>query len=248
MPGKRMAGILAAAAFIILAIYLVPDDKGGETMKTASSDRVTVTNLTENSGTDRLTLDIQIPRLSGFKDKGFEKDLNLRIKARVDTARDAAEEAADEFWRQAREEDYEPWPYTFYAEYEVKSDEAILSLRVTTLLYTGGTGMPQTVYYNVDIMKNELITLSGLFKNEDYIQIINSVILDEMDKDIERYIYLDEFPGVSKHTKFFISEGKLYIGFAKYEIASGMTGEPEFLIPAERIRGILKKEYAGLFK
>ncbi len=247
MPGKRLAVILAAAADIILAVCLISAGPGGEAEE-PFSERIAVTVITENSGTDKLTLDIQVPVISGLEDKQFEEVLNKKIKDQIDTARAAAEEAADRLWRQAEEEDFEPWPYIFFAEFEVKSAEVILSLKVTALLYDGGPGMPQTEYYNVDIKKNKLITLSDLFKNEDYKEIIDSAILCEMAKDIERYVPPGEFPGVSKHTKFFICEGKLHITFAKYEVASGMTGEPEFLIPPADIRRLLKGEYRNILK
>lgn len=247
MPEKRAAAPLAAA-FVIFAVFLILIVTGGEAGKKAVSERVIITVLTVNSGTDRLTLDIQIPRVSGLEDTVFEKELNRKIRMQVDKARSEAEKTADEFWRQAREEKYEPWSYVFYSEYEVKSADAIFSLKVTTLLYTGGPGMPQTVYYNVDTSKNKLISLSDLFRNDDYIPIINLVILGEMDKDIERYVPPGEFPGVSHDTKFFIKDGKLYIAFAKYEVASGMTGEPEFLIPTEVIRSLIRKEYRNVLK
>lgn len=240
-----MAITLAAAADVILAACLLFASPGGKAEE-PFQQRITITNLTENSGTDKLTLDIQTPVLSGFDDKAFERGLNRKIKTQIDTARKEAEADTEEFWRQAEKDGYEPWPFIFFSEYEIKSDGVIFSLRVTTLLYTGGTGMPHTVYYNADTRKNRLILLSDLFRNGDYKEIINSVILNEMDKDIERYVPPGEFPGVSSRTKFFISEGKLYITFAKYEVASGMTGEPEFMIPTEKIRGILKKEYKAI--
>lgn len=248
MGRKYMAGILAAAAVILLFAGLLLKGENGEAEKAAASDTVAVTVLTVNSGTDKLTVDIQRPVVSGFSDAELEKDLNRKIEAQIDTARRAAEEAAEEFWRRAEEENYEPWPYIFYAGYKIKSAGAILSLKVTTLLYTGGPGMPQTIYYNVDTRKNELINLSDLFVNEDYVQIINSAVAGEMAKDIERYVPPGEFPGVSRRTKFFISDGKLYIAFAKYEVASGLSGEPEFLIPTEAIRGLIKDEYLGIIK
>ncbi len=247
MHGKRIAIVLAAAADVILAVCLISASRDGEA-EAAFSGRISVTGITENSGTDKLTLDMQTPVVSGLGDKGFERDLNGKIKTQIDSARAAAEKAADEFWRQTEKEGFEPWPYIFYAEYEVKSAGAILSLKVTTFLYTGGPGMPQTIYYNADTEKNKLIALSGLFNSKGYKHVINSIILEAMAKDIERYVPPEEFPGVSRNTKFFISEGKLYIAFAKYEVASGMTGEPEFLIPTEAIRSLLKDEYSGILK
>lgn len=243
-----MAGIFVAAAFILLFAGLLLSYKGKEAEKAAVPNAVAVTNIAENSGTDKLTVDIQRPVISGLGDAELQDSLNHSIEVQIETALKTAEEAADEFWRQAGEQGFEPWPYTFYAGYKLKSASSVLSLIVTTYLYDGGMGMPHTVCYNVDAEKNKMITLADLFNDDTYRQTINAVIIDEMDKDIERYVSPDEFAGVSEHTKFFISEGKLYIMFAKYEVASGMTGEPEFLIPTEEIRGLIKDEYLGIIK
>ncbi len=238
----KAAAVAMAAVWIVTAVCLL---SGGE--RETPQGGITVTEKNINSGSEKLTIDIRLPVVSGFRDPGFERSLNAMIETQVFSALRSAEKAADEFWSDFKARGYEPWPYTFYAEYDVMSAEGIFSLRVTTLLYTGGPGMPETVCYNADTEKNALLTLGDLFKNEAYKKKINAVIMGEMSKDPDRYLGDEPFSGVSGKTKFFVREGKLYITFAKYEVASGMTGEPEFLIPTEVIRGVLRREYRGIF-
>ncbi len=240
----KAAAVAMAAVWIVIAACLLSDGDGQE----APSGSITITEKMHNSGSEKLTIDIAMPQVCGFGDADFERALNGMIERQVTGALGRAKEAADYFWQVARDEGYEPWPYIFFAEYEVKCNKGILSLKVTTLLETGGPGMPQTEYYNTDIAKSRLITLGDLFKSEAYKEKINAVIEAEMAKNPARYLGDEPFFGVTDNTKFFISGGKLYIAFAKYEVASGMTGEPEFLIPAEVIRGLLKKEYRVLLK
>jgi len=208
---------------------------------------ITITEETVNHGSESLTTDICRPIISGFADTQFEQTLNDGIDKQIRIAADEAENDAGTFWEETKAGGYEPWAYVFYAGYETKSICDILSLKVTTFLNTGGPGMPYSVYYNADIKGSKLICLDDLFlKDSAYKEIIDSIILKEMNKDCERYFV--DFTGITKDTQFFIFEGKLYIAFAKYEIASGMTGEPKFLILTEEIRDMLVPEYAGLFK
>ncbi|MGI5849692.1 MAG: RsiV family protein [Christensenellales bacterium] len=209
---------------------------------------IEIAEETENYGAEYLTTDISKPIVSGLSNVQFEKSLNDSIAGQISAAHNAAKEAAALFWQQAESQGYTPWAYVFYANYSVKSADRILSLKVMTLLDTGGPGLPSTAYYNIDIQKNKLIALSDLFSDDTYKEIINTIITNEMAKDTDRYFAADSFTGVSNKTAFFICEGKLYIAFAKYQIASGMTGEPSFLIPNELILNIIAPEYMGLFK
>jgi hypothetical protein len=117
-------------------------------------------------------------------------------------------------------------------------------MRVTAVLDNGGVGLPHTVYYNVDITKRRWLSLDGLFKLDTYRKVLDEYIRKQMDGD-ERFLP-EEFMGVSHRTMFFIKDGRLYIAFAKYEIADGMAGETVFEMPPELLRGLVKPEYAGL--
>ena len=49
------------------------------------------------------------------------------------------------------------------------------------------------------------------------------------------------FKEISKDQKFFINDdGNIVICFDKYEIAPGATGSPEFVIPNDVVKDILK--------
>lgn len=212
-------------------------------------ETVYMTEETVNYGKEYLTVDICIPIVSGLRDTGFERELNYRIKNQVMNAAEAAEQAARIFWQETKAQGYEPWPFIFYAGYQVKSKHKILSLKVTTLLDNGGPGMPHTVYYNVDIKNNKRITLRDLFIEDfSFLERIDSVIETEMRKDKERYFGTGEYIGISEDARFFIQNGQLYITFAKYEVASGMTGEPEFMIPTTIIKDIIVPEYKNIFE
>lgn len=190
----------------------------------------------ENRGVGNVVFDIQYPHIQGFDDEAFEQRLNKRIFMQVENAK------ADAFYQAKRDED---WVFVLRVFDEVKCKRGILSVRVTNDLDNGGTGFPHTVYYNADMQKSAYLTLDDLFVSKEYRKVINHLISVKIEKD-EHY-FAEEFKGVSECTSFFISDRQLHIAFAKYEIASGMTGEPDFAIPTILIRRWLRPEYALLF-
>jgi|GEM_PF-2373638 len=190
----------------------------------------------ENRGVGNVVFDIQYPVLQGFGNKVFEQRLNKRIFMQVENAK------ADAFYQSKRDED---WVYVLRVYDEVKCKRGILSVRVTDDLDNGGTGFPHTVYYNADIENNDCLTLDDLFLSEDYRGVIDNYISRQIEND--DHYFPEEFMGVSECTSFFIFERQLNVAFAKYEIASGMTGEPAFAIPTTLIRRWLRPEYAPYF-
>lgn len=219
-----------------------------QNQKYSMGETVYITEETVQYGKECLTVDICMPVVSGLSDAQFERSLNYRIRNQIMNASQTAKQDAEIFWQETKAKGYEPWPFIFCAGYEVQCKQKVLSLKVTTLLDNGGPGMPHTVYYNVDIKNNKRITLSDLFVEESpFLERIDGVIEAEMRKDIERYFGEGEYIGISKNAEFFINNGELYIAFAKYEVASGMTGEPNFLIPTDVIQDIIAPEYADWF-
>lgn len=195
-----------------------------------------VSETLENRGVGNVVFDIQYPKVCGFDDHTFEDSLNERILVQVENA------MADAFSQAERDK---KWVFVLRVDDEVKCQRGILSLRITDDLNNGGTGFPHTVYYNTDIHKSRFLTLDDLFVSREYQALIDRYIRERIQYD-EHY-FVDEFMGVATDTSFFISKGQLHIAYAKYEIASGMTGEPDFAIPTLLIRKGLRPEYAPLF-
>ena len=96
-----------------------------------------------------------------------------------------------------------------------------------------------------------MITLSSLFKDDSYIDIISDNVKSQMEEEmksdkykfywVERDNYaIDPFEKILKEQAFYInSEGKLVISFDKYEVAPGYMGTPEFIIPTEILSDVL---------
>ena len=239
----RKAGVVIAAAawlvFLLVGVNGWLKELGAAEEPEAYN--VTVIGENTNYGNDYLTVDICRPVVSGFADTEFEQSLNDRIGAQISTALDDAEDYAETDGRGIG------YPCVFYAAFDAKCIAQVLSLAVSTFLDNGGTGMPRTRYYNADIAQHRYVTLDDLFiRDAPYRACIDAVILETMHKDPGRY-FLEQFTGVDSNTSFFIAGGRLYIAFAKYEIASGMTGEPKFMIPDDAIRDLIKPVYQRVF-
>ena len=238
--GRSLRRALAAGTgMVLIAMGLHFADAGLRPAEPPAEVRITGRQI--NYGDEDLIYDVNTPEVSGFADADFERTLNERIEAQI--ARDMAEAQryAKDYMAQARTWTIPPYDCVFSAWYEAKCTVGILSLKVTTFLDNGGTGMPHTVYYNADIARCEMLLLDDLFVSSDYKACINRVIDTEMRKNPERYDV--PFEGVTADTQFFISKGKLFIAFAKYEVADGMAGEPEFEMPGEEIGDLIKEEY-----
>ena len=232
---------------IVLTVGFLSADRSlpGRLTGIAVQPSVSIMEETENRGNEEIVMDIRRPVVSGLPDKALERTLNNRVKAQIDAACAAAESEAAALWQEAKRDGFMPWSYVFYADYEAYSTRGILSMRVTADLDNGGVGLPHTVYYNIDIRRNRWLVLDDMFASNRYREALSAYIHEQISGD-EHY-FTDEFAGISARTSFFIRDGRLYIAFAKYEIASGMTGEPVFAIPPKLLHGMLKPEYVGLF-
>jgi len=201
----------------------------------ASAPCVTVAEQTLICGGDTLVEDIRMPVLSGFEDKSFEASLNARIQSLIKAARQDAQVQAQIV------QQWVEYVCVLTVDYDVKQNCGLFSMRLTCDLENGGTGFPQTVYFNADIQKNALLMLDDLFVSEAYREAL-AVHITESVRGDERFSP-EDFLGIDEKTAFYTAEGRLYIAFAKYEIASGMTGEPVFEIPEKLIRDHVKPEY-----
>ena len=234
---------MATAALLLICFFAAGGSLRGRLL-TVAQPGVSIKEETVNCGTESLVTDIRLPVVSGLGGAELEFELNGKVSTQVATALSAAQAEAAALWLEAVQDGFTPWTYVFYADYEACSVRGVLSMRVTTDLDNGGTGLPHSVYYNIDIKRSCWLTLDDLFVSEEYRGVIDRYINEEISCD-ERFIS-EMFAGVSADTSFFIKNGRLYIAFAKYEIASGMTGEPVFEMTPEILRGLVKPEYAGV--
>jgi hypothetical protein len=233
-----------AAALLVIGLFVANGNLTGRVMAAQPQPSVCIVEERESRGDNEIVLDIRRPVISGLNNTALQRALNDRVRAQVDAACAVAEAEAAALWQEAHRDGFEPYAYVFHADYEAYCTRGILSMRVTAELDNGGAGFPHTVYYNIDIKQNRWLKLDDLFVANGYREVLSTYILDRISYD--EHFFADEFTGVSACTSFFIRDGRLYIAFAKYEIASGTTGEPVFAIPPPLISRLVKPAYAGL--
>ena len=136
--------------------------------------------------------------------------------------------------------------------YEIQTDnDDILSLVIYNYSAEGSSDTKRK-FYNIDKHNQTILTLQGIFKNDDYIKVISENIKqqmkDQMKKDENKYYWLDEeidpeinFKSIKKDQQFYINENKeIVISFDKYEVGPGSMGVVEFVIPNEVINPLMK--------
>lgn len=198
-------------------------------------------------------INITIPVITGLTDMKYQEDLNNIITSHAKKTKEEIEQQALEYAKDAKENNWEIRPYQLYMEYELKTDnEEVLSFTVTTYTYTGGAnGMIEVAYYNVDKKTNKpnkTISLSDLFLDgSDYIDRINKEIARQIavrSQDGKEYFFEGEmgFQTISENQGFYMKDDNIVIAFAKYEIAPGAMGIPEFVISLDSLKDILKEK------
>ena len=94
----------------------------------------------------------------------------------------------------------------------------------------------------------KLLTLKGLFKDgADYVSVLTDYIKGEMARENAENDGLYDLEGdfafkqIKPDQNFYINDkGELVICFDKYEVAAGAQGSPEFIIPNDIIKDIIK--------
>ncbi|SDL81785.1 DUF3298 and DUF4163 domain-containing protein [Sediminibacillus halophilus] len=211
--------------------------------------------------TDFVSIDLNIPVISGLSDRKFEKRLNNDIKKQAMEAKKEIIVQAKQAQNDTIQENRPFNPYELKIDYNLKNTDQILSFTITTYSYTGGAhGITATDYYNIDLKTNQKLVLKDLFKeNSNYRETIDQEIhrkIKEQENAEEgSYFHPDDlftgasaFQGISDDQSFYIENGNLVIAFAQYEIAPGYMGEPAFHIPLSTLQEQLHEQYISLLK
>ena len=124
--------------------------------------------------------------------------------------------------------------------YEVKSETDSYVSFVITANESWSNAYGVQYFYNISLADGSDITLEELL-GEDYVNKANTAIreqmAEEMAEDENAYYFTEDeggFVSVGEDTNFYINgEGNPVVVFAKYEVAPGSMGTPEFEIPRE---------------
>lgn len=248
--------ITAAACFIASISFCTVLNVSPTFAKTVSdipgfSDIVRVLTFNRYTFKDAgIEANVVTPKIEGLLNKDLENKLNEEFKENAEALILAFEADAKKLREQFPDEDVH---MGMESSYTVRTDNENILAIDTYIFNTVGSSSTIHNFYNIDKKTGELLTLQGLFKEgADYITPISNYIKEEMlktNKASDYVVYFTDFNNPDKlmfeeiqpDQKFFINDdGNLVICFDKYEVAPGATGSPEFVIPNDVIKDILK--------
>ena len=247
---KEIAFTLAAAAAVFaLLVNLIPNlayasskiPVLGEIVRVVTFGRYEV----KNNGYEA---NVVTPKIEGLLNKELEDKLNSEFKENSDAVIAAFEKDIKEL-----EKEYgSDFHMGVEANYVVRTDNDEVLAIDTYIVNLAGSSSTKHSFYTIDKKKGTLIELKDLFKKDaDYITPISDYITEEMRKQNSEgtaYFWIgneDEivegFERIKEDQSFFINNsGNIVICFDKYEVAPGAYGCPEFEIPREVIKKILR--------
>ena len=190
---------------------------------------------------------VDTPKIEGLLNKELEDKLNNEFKENSQAVIAAFEKEIKEL----EEEFGDGFHIGVDANYVVRTDNDDILAIDTYIVNMAGSSSTIHSFYTIDKKKGTLIELKGLFKdNADYITPISDYIIKEMRRQNEAetmYFWVEDdefvegFKKIKEDQKFFINDaGNIVICFDKYEVAPGAYGCPEFEIPKEVVKEILK--------
>ena len=99
--------------------------------------------------------------------------------------------------------------------------------------------------YNINKENKTVLTLEGMFGNNDYVDVLSKNILSQMKertkKDSNDVYFVDNTFKIKKDQPFYINnKGELVICFDEYEVAPGSAGLVEFVIPSNIVSKLIK--------
>lgn len=237
-------GAAAAAALFIGSINISPSF--AQAMANvpglgAIVNVLTVQQLTMDKETYQANLDV--PAIEGLEDEGLQASLNEKYLEENKVLFKQFEQDVAELEKAGGGH------MGVDTGYEVLTDNDQLLSIARYEVNTVASSSTTMKYDTIDKQNSILITLPSLFKDNQYVEAINSYIADEMvrqmatDEDISYFTVEDfgsGFETILADQSFYITDkNKLVISFDKYEIAPGYMGIVTFEIPTDILEDYL---------
>lgn len=206
---------------------------------------LTVRSFTASDADKNYNVDIDVPEISGLKNKELEAKLNTKY---LEESKTLYEDFMKEIGAANKDDMINK---SLVAGYKVITDTPDL-LVIEQYKDEIAASAKETVHYQI-IDKNAeiLLTLPGLFKNDRYIDLISNEIIKQMKQQMKKddsNIYWiaaetengEGFSKIDANQLFYINENnKLVIVFNEYDVAPGYMGVVKFEIPTKLLADVL---------
>lgn len=224
---------------LLLAILI------GMTPYSLAEDSFSVKHRAIKIDEEYLDIDIVYPFFEEFagSDKANQQIKYIIVDAIGDARRSASDIKDSELNAEEGSEVYLP-TVTLMANYDCEKNGEVLSIKLNFDFYAGGAhpiGWINSII--VDIKAGEILEFEDLFKeNSNYDKTISAKIIDEMNKDKDRFFEDYAKAVLDKKGKFdfYIDGNSIVVYFDAYDVAPYASGMPSFVFEAKDIKNILK--------
>jgi hypothetical protein len=249
MRFENMIKMTAFSAASIIAVFIITVNSSAAAAEAMSNIPV-VKNLVRLVMIRELSYQdanheakVEVPKVEGLTDKSLEAALNKKYL-------EENTKLYEDFMKELGDNELTPQNLALYTDYAVKvnTEDFMVVQGVTTQIAASGT--ESVVFDNIDLKNQLIITLPSLFKDDSYVDVISENIIEQMKQRMDKeegvmfFIEADGdiggFNKIKSDQSFYInSDSKLVISFNEYEVAPGVMGMVEFVIPTEVIQDLL---------
>lgn len=242
-----LAGAASAAALFVITVNISPAAANAMAEVPAIGSLVKVVTFREYSYKDKNhEALVKVPEVSGLADKELQENLNEKYL-------EENTKLYQDFVDKVGTDDLDKAHLALFTDYKVVADTDSLLVLASEKTEIAASGSESVHYDTIDKENQLVLTLSSLFRDDSYLDVISRNIISQMKEKMagdEGYVYFlddgmdDDFKSIASDQNFYINEdGKLVISFNEYEVAPGYMGIVEFTIPTEVIKDILVSDY-----
>lgn len=234
----RWSSIAASICVIISAVNISPVFASTLEKIPVIGDVIKIINFKNYSiNKNGFDVSIDIPKVEGLKDKNLQYKLNRSFE---EEGKALYNQYIEEM-KELEELGLEGREYGKLWYEVINENDNFLSLVIYNY-YAQGSSNTTRRFYNIDKRNETVLTLEGMFKDSDYVNVISENIISQMRERTKKNpndVYwidedIDTFRKINKDQGFYINDkNELVICFDKYEVAPGSSGLVEFTIPRE---------------
>lgn len=218
----------------------------GKIRDKVQTNEIKITKEVIKDEKDYITVNLEIPVISGLNNKEFQRELNAAIKSKIIEEVNEFEEEAKKIIEEDKKQGKTPKEMEYELKYEEKNSMGVLTIILETYSYLGGAnGTNKNYYFNALINENSLIQLSQLFRpGSNYKEKINKEIKRQITERMKNgdafFEGKDGFETIADNHDFYIEDNNLVLAFTQYSIAPRNMGIVEFSIPMYQLRHLMK--------
>ncbi len=242
---RRWSSVAALVCVVIVGVNLSPAFANTLENIPVIGNMIKIINFKNyNVNENGYDVSIDVPKVEGLNDKDFEYKLNKEFESE---GKELYNQYLDEI-KELEESGIEGRKYG-KSWYEVLNEnDNVLSLVIYNY-YAEASSNTTRKFYNIDKKNETVLTLEGMFKGSDYVNVISKNIKKQMrertKKNPEDVYWIDDeminFKKIKKDQGFYINDkNELVICFDKYEVAPGSSGLVEFVIPNSVTQRLMK--------